>query len=358
MKSTLFLCGAGNAEGVRLAIRINEKNQYWEKIYILDDDINKKGKEILGIEIVGSFDSLINADPKTMEVANLVARTTTKRMEAYKRISKYGIPFVSLIDPGVDTWGVDYRGDIILYPNVIFSAGAVIDQGSIAFTGAVIGHGCKVGKFCIIAPGAVLNARIIMDDGVYIGTNSSILPDLRIGAWATVGLNSGVVQDIPAGATAIGVPAEVIMTSKLQNENDFKNNSNGVLRNDEHLNPCDKSKDDLESTVLKIWKQLLNVDTVNMNDNFFELGGHSLLAVQLYKKLKEDVDESITLIDVFHYPTVHSFINFILRKYTLETEVSLSTDSKRVSIFRQRFTKSNLADSNNFIDDNFYEKDK
>ncbi len=170
MRSTLFLCGAGNAEGVRLALRINKKQKNWEKIYILDDDGNKKGKRILGVEILGPFDILDDADPKTNEVVNLVARTTFKRKAAFEKISNFGIPFVSLIDPDVDTWGVDYKGDVIIYPNVTFSASAVLDHGSVAFTGAVIGHGCTVGKFCIIAPGAVLNARIIIEEGVYIGT--------------------------------------------------------------------------------------------------------------------------------------------------------------------------------------------
>ena len=125
MKSLLYLCGAGNAEGVRLALRVNEKESCWDKIVILDDDNQKKGKQILGVEVIGSFDLLNQSDKSNSEVVNLVARTTQKRYSAFKKIKEYGVPFASLIDPNVDTWGVEYRGDVTIYQNVTFSAGFI-----------------------------------------------------------------------------------------------------------------------------------------------------------------------------------------------------------------------------------------
>jgi sugar O-acyltransferase (sialic acid O-acetyltransferase NeuD family) len=344
MKSILYLCGAGNAEGVRLALRINEKHKYWKKIFILDDDPDKSGKKILGIEILGSFDILNNADPSTTEVVNLVARTTLKRKTAYEKISEFQIPFASLVDPSVDIWGVEYKGDVIIYPNVTFSAGAVLDQGSVAFTGAVIGHGCTVGKFCIIAPGAVLNARITVEEGVYIGTNSSILPDLKIGAWATIGLNSGVINDIPAGATAMGVPAELIIVPKPESE--INNYTDDVVNNKGLKNPCNELHEDLENSILKIWKEMLNTETIGVQDNFFDIGGHSLLAVQLHQKLKNILNTNITLIDIFRYPTINSFISFLEKHNSSNSELSLSADSKRVALFRQRFNRSPSGKNN------------
>jgi len=342
MKLTLFLCGAGNAEGVRLALRINEKQNRWEKIVILDDDPSKKGKQIIGIDIIGPFELLRSVNPEESEVVNLVARTTERRKVAYNKISKYGIPFTSLIDPTVDLWGVDHSQDIIIYPNVTFSAGAFIDQGSVVFTGAVIGHGCKVGKFCVIAPGAVLNARILVEDEVYIGTNASILPDLKIGAGATIGLNSGVVQNIPAGATAFGVPAEFIITQKSKAVGETLDDGVSFKGAEDYI--CSKSTEEIEARIIDIWKKLLNVDSIDLNDNFFDIGGNSLLAVQLYEKLKKSFDDKLTLIDIFHYPTISSFMEFIGKKQAIVSDINLSSESKRVAIFRQRFSKKKFDD--------------
>ena len=137
MKTNLFLCGAGNAEGVRLAVRINQSNPRWENIFILDDDKTKHGNEILGVKIAGSFDCLSEVDAANSEVANLVARTTQKRLSALQKIKMFGIPFAPLIDPTVDTWGVQFEDDITVYQNVTFSAGAFVDSSSVVFTGAV-----------------------------------------------------------------------------------------------------------------------------------------------------------------------------------------------------------------------------
>ena len=209
--STLYLCGAGNVEGVRLAIVVNRTNQRWERIVILDDDASKHGRKVLGIEILGPFSLLKQADPASTEVANLVTRTTRKRMFAMQKIQQYGLPFATLIHPGVDMTGVEFDGDLTVYQNVSFCAAARIERGCAVLTGAVVGHGCHMGRCCVVAPGAVINARVELGEGVYLGTNASILPDLKLGSWATVGSNSAVIQNVESGATVMGVPAQILI---------------------------------------------------------------------------------------------------------------------------------------------------
>jgi len=302
MKSRLFLCGAGNAEGVRLALRVNEKESRWEKIVILDDDPAKKGKSILGVEIAGPFELLRDAEPGNSEVVNLVARTTIKRFSALQKIKEFRLSLASLIDPNVDLWGVEYNGDVTIYQNVTFSAGAFIDEGSVVFTGAVIGHGCKVGKGCVIAPGAVLNARVKFGDGVYMGTNASILPDLRVGAWATIGINSGIVQNIPEGATAMGVPAEILIIPKVKIDKKIllKPTAKRPTLDIAYREP----QSEIEKTITDIWTQVLKVEKIGIDEDFFDLGGHSLSAVQVTLQMQKKLNVSIPLQTFFDCPTI------------------------------------------------------
>jgi UDP-3-O-[3-hydroxymyristoyl] glucosamine N-acyltransferase len=174
--TTLYLCGAGNPEGVRLALTVNVAQSRWDRIILLDDDPSKHGQSILGVEIAGSFTTLEQADRASAEVANLVARTTRRRQSALRKIQAYGLPFASLIDPGMDMTGVDVGKDITVYRGVLFCANAIVGEGSIVFAGAIVGHGCSLGQCCIVAPGAVINARVELGDGVYVGANASILP--------------------------------------------------------------------------------------------------------------------------------------------------------------------------------------
>ena len=68
---TLYLCGAGNSEGVRLALTVNYRTPQWDRILLLDDDPAKTGGDLCGVKIAGGFDLLSQADPATDRVANL-----------------------------------------------------------------------------------------------------------------------------------------------------------------------------------------------------------------------------------------------------------------------------------------------
>ncbi|MGB3292551.1 MAG: amino acid adenylation domain-containing protein [Phormidesmis sp.] len=62
----------------------------------------------------------------------------------------------------------------------------------------------------------------------------------------------------------------------------------------------------LEKKITTIWQELLSVERVGIHDNFFELGGHSLLLVQLHSRLQETLEHSLSMVELFQYPTVHT----------------------------------------------------
>jgi acetyltransferase-like isoleucine patch superfamily enzyme len=60
--------------------------------------------------------------------------------------------------------------------------------------------------------GTVKMGIIDIGDNVFIGVNSVILPNTRIGSNVVVGAGSIVTKDIPSNVVAVGVPARVIST--------------------------------------------------------------------------------------------------------------------------------------------------
>lgn len=62
----------------------------------------------------------------------------------------------------------------------------------------------------LIADQGVATQQIIVEDNVWIGANSVVLPGIRIGKHVVVGAGSVVVKDIPPYSVAIGNPARVI----------------------------------------------------------------------------------------------------------------------------------------------------
>jgi serine O-acetyltransferase len=50
----------------------------------------------------------------------------------------------------------------------------------------------------------------VLGDGVMVGAGARILGGIALGDGCTIGANAVVIDDIPAGATAVGVPARVL----------------------------------------------------------------------------------------------------------------------------------------------------
>ncbi|MCU1276762.1 MAG: cysE 2 [bacterium] len=97
---------------------------------------------------------------------------------------------------------------------------------------AVLGKGLYIGHFgnIIVHPDTVMGERCSLSQGVtigvlggeragvprigndvYIGAGAKILGPITVGDGAIIGANAVVIADVPAGATAVGVPARNIV---------------------------------------------------------------------------------------------------------------------------------------------------
>lgn len=84
---------------------------------------------------------------------------------------------------------------------------------------AVIGDNCNMSQFVTIESNS--NNAAIIGDNVYIGPNSCIVENVKIGNNVTIGAGSVVTKDIPDNATAVGNYAKVI---NYNNPGKFINN--------------------------------------------------------------------------------------------------------------------------------------
>lgn len=75
---------------------------------------------------------------------------------------------------------------------------------------AVIGDDCILMQQVTIGQLATGGAPIL-GSGVYVGAGAKILGEVRIGDGAQIGANAVVLSDVPAKATAVGVPARIIL---------------------------------------------------------------------------------------------------------------------------------------------------
>jgi amino acid adenylation domain-containing protein len=69
-----------------------------------------------------------------------------------------------------------------------------------------------------------------------------------------------------------------------------------------------------ESTLAKIWAEVLNVERVGIHDNFFDLGGDSLLTVHLLKQIHKQFEGELPLSTLFLNPTIESLAIYLSSK--------------------------------------------
>lgn len=92
--------------------------------------------------------------------------------------------------------------------------------------GVVIGETTTIGDDCIIYHGVTLGATDCdapkrhpdIGDRVLIGAGAKILGPITIGSGAKVGANSVVLKSVPAGATAVGIPARILVQKNEESE--------------------------------------------------------------------------------------------------------------------------------------------
>ena len=98
-----------------------------------------------------------------------------------------------------------------LHPTATIGPGMLIRHAGqirvIAHT--TIGADCSLPHVCTIGQGPQPGFAVI-GDHVFIGCHATILAPVTIGDGAVVAANSLVLTDVPAGCTAIGVPARLL----------------------------------------------------------------------------------------------------------------------------------------------------
>lgn len=94
---------------------------------------------------------------------------------------------------------------------------------------------------------------------------------------------------------------------------------------------------EVEQTIAAIWQELLQMDQVGIHDNFFDLGGHSLLIVQVHSRLQTSFERTVSLIDLFKYPTISTLADFLTQTESESLYVaSLADQNERLEAGKHR----------------------
>jgi serine O-acetyltransferase len=104
---------------------------------------------------------------------------------------------------------------IEMHPGASVGRRVFIDHGM----GVVVGETAVIGDDCTIYQGVTLGGTALnrakrhptLGRGVVVGAGAKVLGPFTVGDGARIGSNSVVIKEVPAGATAVGTPARIIL---------------------------------------------------------------------------------------------------------------------------------------------------
>lgn len=212
MSTQVVIIGAGGHGKVVLDI-LRAAGRY-EPVGFMDADTRLAGTKVGGLPVLGPTNLLPKLRNQRVGHAIVAIGDNRTRQRYLAAIEAEGFELASAVHPTAFVSPTARLGrNVVVGPNASIITEARVGDGVIVNTGAIIEHECELGDSVHIAPGACLAGRVRVGACAFVGIGAQVIQCLAVGDGATVGAGAVVLQDVPDGATVVGVPARVVKVS-------------------------------------------------------------------------------------------------------------------------------------------------
>lgn len=208
----LVIFGAGGLgrEVLVLLTQLNDAGANWEVRGFYDDQ-PPAAPTVAGLPYLGTAHDL-NQTQEPLAVAVAVG-SSASRAAVVVRLTSPQLTFPALVHPGVrlaPTQRIALGAGCLIQQGCILTCDITLGRFVFLNLGCTIGHDAVLEDFCSLMPHANVSGAAHLGAGVYLGTNATVIQAVRVGAGTTVGAGAVVVRELPAGITAVGVPARPV----------------------------------------------------------------------------------------------------------------------------------------------------
>lgn len=173
-------------------------------------DADPRPRTVCGAQVLGGDDMLARLRADGIAHAFIALGGNGLRHAVADKVRAAGFSLVNAISPqAIVSPSVRLGGGLAIMAGAVINVDSRLHDLAIVNTGAVVDHDARIGEAAHVAPGCALAGNVTVGARAFLGVGCSVIPGVTIGDDAMVGAGACVLRDIPAGAVAVGVPAQI-----------------------------------------------------------------------------------------------------------------------------------------------------
>jgi sugar O-acyltransferase (sialic acid O-acetyltransferase NeuD family) len=174
---------------------------------------NQIGEEVVFFvddEWVNEFTKSISSFDTNKYEMMIAISNSNDREDIVKRLPKETKYFTFIHPTAIILNDVEIGEGSFIGINSVITCNIKIGKHSILNRCNQIGHDSIIGDYFSAMPGSIVSGNVTIGNNVYIGTNSSIREKINVCNNVTIGLNTGLVKNIDSPGTYVGSPLKKI----------------------------------------------------------------------------------------------------------------------------------------------------
>jgi UDP-perosamine 4-acetyltransferase len=204
----IIIVGAGTYGQVYLSY-LRESADF-DVVGFLDDDTSLTGKQIQGINVLGSTDLLASCKKQGIVGVVVPIGNSQVRVRLLLQARDIGFETPSFIHPtAIVSHEAQIGEGVYILPGSIVMPYADIRDNVMISMGVNVAHHTTLHQGVFLSTGVNMGAGIDVGEFAYVGIGATIMTGIRsIGISAIIGAGAVVIRDVPEGAKVAGVPAK------------------------------------------------------------------------------------------------------------------------------------------------------
>lgn len=206
----IIIVGAGGfgREVLALIEWINSITLTWNVLGFIDDNIHALDDYNISYNVLGAIKEW---KPKDSEQYVLAISAPRSKENIVSILKNKGAKFATVLAPTATVGSRTTLGEgVVMFGDAGISVDCRI--GNFVFFNSLdgIGHDTVIGDFCTFGPKVCISGATKIGKCVNVGALASTYPGVKVGDYATIGMNSCAIRQVKSETTVVGVPAKII----------------------------------------------------------------------------------------------------------------------------------------------------